>query len=309
MNFDKFRPLLSPRENPQSFPKFFEGMKFPLLGSAKIDGIRCCTLPEPGFKAAAKSRTNKLLPNLEILDLIDSIGIVGLDGELVSGNASDFGVYNRTQSTVMSINKSAEAVMFHVFDFFGGSHGHLPYIQRLEKADELVQSHSRLVQVPHKLLSNLEELLSFELEILEAGYEGIMLRDPFGKYKNGRATYREGIIYKLKRFEQEEMLIVGVKERMHNTNVQETDERGYAKRSSAQDGLVPTGVVGKFLVTWRDMVLEVGTGNFCMEELEDLFKHPEKCIGKLLTVRYFSHGVKDKPRQPIAIGFRDKIDL
>ena len=54
-----------------------------------------------------------------------------------------------------------------------------------------------------------------------------MMRNPIAPYKQGRGTFREGIIYKLKRFEDSEAVIIGFVEQMTNQNVLEKDELGY----------------------------------------------------------------------------------
>ena len=57
------------------------------------------------------------------------------------------------------------------------------------------------------------------------------------------------------------------------------------------------------------MELDIAPGNFNHVERKEIWTSQEEFIGKLLKFRYFNHGIKDKPRFPRAIGFRNLMDL
>lgn len=310
-----FRPLLAPNKDPMGYPKFFEEIRFPQLVSPKLDGIRSANRGE-----GMLSRSLKFLPNLHMQNIFGDKCLF-LDGELIEGNDKDSDVYNRTQSVIMSKDKDASNVTFHVFDYVADMCLDVPFLERHNHAILAVEIINKLHPslkvkiVPHKIVQNLEELLAFENECLEMGYEGIMGRSPSGKYKtNARCTWNEGIIFKLKRFKDEEGLIVGYVERMHNTNEAKTNELGRTHRSDTKDAKEAMGMIGKFLVETKDYgIIEVGPGTFKHEELEEMFinwSHPDKTVEhSLLKYRHFAHGMKDKPRFPRSIGLRDRMDL
>jgi len=302
-----FKTMLAPNNDPMKDPLFFQGLRYPLLCSPKLDGIRCLTK-----EGVCKSRTFIDLPNLEVQAFFSQYQ--GFDGELIDGLSTDFDVYNRTQSTVMSINKNADNVKLYVFDDLSGS-PEISFEERLEEARreiELIDS-DRIVFLGHHVVRTYEELLDYEEEQLELGYEGIMMRDPLGRYKYGRGTFKEGLIYKLKRFQDDEGLIVGFVEQTTNTNIQERDAFGRSKRSTSKDGLIPAGTLGKFLVQFNDMIIEVGCGNFNHKQRQEIWDrrldeaHTDE--GRILKFRHFPHGAKDMPRMPRAVGFRDKMDM
>lgn len=302
-----FKTMLAPNNDPMKDPLFFQGLRYPLLCSPKLDGIRCLTK-----EGVCKSRTFIDLPNLEVQQVFSQFQ--GFDGELMDGNPTDFDVYNRTQSSVMSINKNAAGIKLYVFDDLL-LHPETAFRFRLHTAGQRVEAmqSDRIVFVEHKLLTNYEELLEYEEEQLELGYEGIMMRDPEGRYKYGRGTFKEGLIYKLKRFQDDEGLIVGFVEQTTNTNIQERDAFGRSKRSTSKDGLIPAGTLGKFLVQFKDMIIEVGCGNFNHKQRQEIWDrrldefHTDE--GRILKFRHFPHGAKDMPRMPRAVGFRDSIDM
>lgn len=295
--------MLAPGEDPKSFPDYFKKLQYPLLCSAKYDGIRCLTKGN-----LALSRSGKILPSLQVQEEFSPLA--NLDGELIAGEATDFDVYNRTQSHVMSEDKPAD-LTYYVFDYIHQDWLLKPFFERLEQAEAILETYNRdnVKIVPHTYVDNYDELIAFENECLAAGFEGIMMRNPVGHYKNGRGTFREGLIYKLKRFEDSEGIIVDFVEQMLNNNVQERDELGYSKRSQAKDGLVPADTLGRFIVDWNGMILDIAPGNFNHAQRKEIWSNRSNFVGKLLKFRYFNHGIKDKPRFPRAIGFRNSEDL
>jgi DNA ligase-1 len=285
-------------------PNFFQGLQFPLLCSYKLDGIRCITKSD-----VCKSRSFINLPNLEVQEYFSKYQ--ELDGELIDGCYHDPDVYNRTQSTVMSVNKTASQVCLYVFDYVLESLADEPYYERLKMVEEYVAAINdpRVIFLEHILCNNIEELLAFEEKALLMGFEGIMARAVNGRYKHGRGTWKEGIIYKVKRFADEEAVIVGFEERMTNNNVAGVDAFGRSKRSHNAENKEGAGTTGRILVEWMGQTLSIAPGSFTHDQLQEIWNHQDKYIGKLLRFRHFPHGQKDRPRMPRATGFRDPMDM
>ncbi len=97
---------------------------------------------------------------------------------------------------------------------------------------------------------------------------------------------------------------------MENTNAAETNELGRTKRSTAQAGLVGKSTLGAFQV--RDLVtgveFSIGTGLTALER-QSHWVNQEHLIGAVCKYKFFPVGVKDKPRHPVFLGFRDRRDL
>lgn len=297
-----FRPMLAPQEEPTRYKDYFKKLQYPLLGSIKYDGIRGAVRD-----ALVMSRTWKPLPSYQVQDEFSIYEFA--DSEIIEGDPFSHDVYNRTQSHVMSADKPGELAMY-VFDFIHPKALNLPFYQRLELAWKAFSGHDNVKVVEHVEIDNEDELLEFEEKALALGAEGIMMRNPVGIYKNGaRCTFNEGLIYKLKRFEVIEAKVIGFEERMHNTNVQERDERGYAKRSSSKEGKVGSGIAGKLIVFYEGKEHPVAPGIFKHPELLDMWLNPHKYIGRYLKVKHFPKGAKDGLRQPRAMGWRDKMDM
>jgi DNA ligase-1 len=254
------------------------------------------------------SRSWKPLPSFQAQ--VEFTRIPDLDGELIIGDEKDPDVYNRTQSHVMSRDKPGDMKYF-VFDYIHPKWLTLPFAKRLDKADQLISEFGfpNYHVVEHVLVYNVDELLEFEGKCLDAGFEGVIMRNPDAPYKCGRGTWKQGLNYKLKRFADDEGEIVGFVERKHNTNEQTRDALGYAERSSSKEGMVGTGMLGKFLVIFDGEIIEVAPGCLKHPELKHIWENKEKYLGRILKFRHFPHGVKDKPRFPRFVGFRDKMDM
>jgi DNA ligase-1 len=238
----------------------------------------------------------------------------GLDGEITVGDPTSPTVFHDTQSAVMSHGGSPD-VHYHVFDRTESNAGFMFRLSGVKERIKLIGNPSITV-VPHQYVESLKELLDFESEMLTKGWEGIMIRDPDGPYKQGRSTFNEGYLIKIKRFEDSEAEILGCYEQETNTNEATINEVGRSKRSSHKEGKVPNGHLGGFYV--RDLTtgveFDVGTMlgitkeqrrnmwiNFCSE--------PSGYIGQTIKYKFQPIGVKDKPRTPILLGFRSSIDM
>jgi DNA ligase-1 len=296
--------LLAATVDPKKDPNVFSKLTYPILLSPKLDGIR-----NHVEESICLSRKNLPLPNKHVQALFKEHE--KFDGEVIVGDATDGDiVYNRTQSGVMSIEGEPDAY-FWVFDTTIPELRLKPFVERFKFVETYVanSSDTRLRLVPHKLVHNLEELLAFEEEMLEMGFEGICGRSPEGIYKEGRSTLKQGILWKLKRFQDDEGIVVGFVEQMTNLNEAVIDETGHTKRSHKAEGKVPAGTLGKFLVQFGSLTIEVACGVLKHDTRKMIWNNKEKYLGKMLKFRHFPHGAKDKPRHPRFVGWRTEIDL
>lgn len=279
-------------------------LKFPLYASPKLDGVRC--LVQAG---RVLSRTLKPIPNLFVQSSLSFSFFNGLDGELVVGSPFDKDVYRRTNSGVMSQDGEPDFT-FYVFDYY--TYPDIPYKRRLETLNEWSRDNKfvRAVLLEQRLIENENDLLDYERKMLEIGYEGLILRNPNGIYKYGRSTAREGYLLKLKRFTDGEAKIVGFEELMHNGNEAEIDELGHTKRSSHQENLVAMGTLGALNVEdcATGVAFKIGTG-YTAQHRKHIWQNRSNLIGSIVKYKHFEIGVKDAPRFPVWLGFRNSIDI
>lgn len=281
-------------------PADIEKIRFPVLVSPKLDGVRCLVI-----NGQAVSRNMKAIPNEAVRQMLS--GMPPVDGELIVGKPGAPDVFQRTSSGVMR-RDGIPKFKFWVFDAL--TRAPMPFSERLELARSYVNGYEHSMHVAHKLIKNVDDLLEYEARQLLAGYEGIMLRDPEGPYKQGRSTAREGWLLKLKRFEDSEAEIVGFEELEHNNNEKTRDELGRAKRSSHKSGKQAADTLGALVV--QDVAsginFKIGTG-FTEAQRADIWDRRGQLLGKLVKYRFQPTGVKDAPRFPSFLGFRDAADL
>ena len=298
-----FKPMLAATLTNDEIPN----LPYPMFLSRKLDGIRAIVRD-----GVVYSRSLKPIPNEYVQLTFGQEKYNGFDGELIVGEPNAENVYNVTVSGVMSEDGTPD-VRFFVFDDASGEICHLPYEERYNRLLNIIPKmlpSDRVVMVRQYNIDDAHDLLSFERTLIEEGYEGVMIRSKDGRYKHGRATNRESIIYKLKRFADSEAEIIGFEELYKNTNDKQVNELGDSFRSSHKDNLVPMGTLGALIV--RDIKtnieFNIGTG-YTQEVRNHIWVNQDKYLGKLAKYKHFEIGVKDKPRFPVYLGLRDKIDL
>lgn len=275
-------------------------VKFPILVSIKLDGIRALVIDSVVY-----SRSLKPIRNKHVQNLFGKPKYNGFDGELTVGDIYAKDVFQKTTHGVMS-EDAEEDVRFYVFDRWDMPD--TPYSERVESIKYASMTTDPVSMLRQFLVGSREELEEL-LEIEKAkGGEGLIGRSPKGRYKYGRSTPKEQLSIKFKFFEQDEFEVVGFTERMHNTNEAELDELGYTKRSSAQDGLVPMGTMGSIILKYGDVTFACGTG-FTDAQRQLIWDNQSEYLGKMASIRYMLVGSKDLPRVPSFQGFRDLEDM
>lgn len=289
-----FKPLLAVEAE-------FDKLRFPVLGSPKLDGIRCVHHPSLG----PVSRKLLAIPNTQLRQALSTACTPWVDGELIAGSPTAKDAMSRTTSAVMGHDADWSDVAFYVFDKVGEA----GYIDRLKDlwASVSNQAGRGLIQVlQQEPIENLDQLMAYEEKCVAAGYEGVMLRDPDGPYKFGRSTVNEGILLKVKRFVDTEGTVVDFIELMHNENEAKKNELGHTKRSSAKAGKVPGNTLGALVLKidgFNEKTVEIGSG-FSAELKQEIWNNRKKYLGAQVTFKYQPHGVKDKPRCPVFKGWR-----
>lgn len=285
-------------------------LAFPVLASPKLDGIRCLIRNGTALSRSLKPIRNK---HIQKWAAINAEMLEGLDGELISGE-HDAAVYHRTASIVMSSDGSNEWT-FHAFDLWNLPE--VPFDRRLGYALNMCNNNTRCAFVNHVLITSKAKLDAFEQDCLDEGFEGVMVRKPSGGYKYGRSTLKEGLLLKVKQFRDDEALVIGVEEMMHNENEAKRDNLGRTERSTDKAGLVPAGCLGALVCRRPDGVeFRIGSG-FTAAQRADLWRasmapgvaQPSPLVGRLVTYKHFPQGVKDAPRFPTFKGWRNRDDM
>lgn len=291
----KFKPLLA-----SPAPRI---IKFPVLVSEKLDGIRVCIL-----NGKAVTRTLKEVPNRWIFKQLSNTLFDGLDGEVTVDDPTAPDVFAVTTSAVMSRDGNPD-FSFRVFDSFDGSQD--PYLLRLAKLyRRLSECEFPFIQiVKQTIVDNQSQLDELEEFYVSEGYEGVMIRDGNAPYKYGRSTAKEGILLKVKRFADAEGVVIRVEEKMTNQNPKTTNALGYSARSTAKSGMQPIGVMGALVVAFGNgLELSIGSG-FTDDQRREIWEKRIDTLGTLCRYKYQPSGVKNLPRFPVFAGFRHPQDM
>jgi DNA ligase-1 len=291
------RPMLLPKDNPN-----LESLEYPILVYPKLDGIRCIIKD-----CVPLSRTLKEIPNKYIRNTLASLPLTGADGELIVGDPADPDIYRKTNSAVMS-HEGEPDFSYYVFDIWNSD---LILSDRIDKLKQFRSTHllPKVEFLFGQLTDSPEEVQALEETYINLGYEGVILRNPNAMYKFGRCTLKENNSYKLKRFVDDEATIIGFEEEMHNGNNAELNELGGTKRSTAKSGLTGKDSLGAFICKTHDGVeFRIGSG-FTQRDRKAFWDDRENLRGTLVKYKYFPVGIKDKPRHPIFLGFRNPMDM
>jgi len=294
---NKIKPLLASKAD-------LNKIAYPVMASPKLDGIRCL-----GLDGSPKSRTLKDIPNKYIQETLSALPINGLDGELMIE-----GDFNKVQSGVMS-HDGEPNFLWHVFDCFqdvqGNDISNLPFATRFHIAKRRCERVGMPLQiVPHTVVHSENALLKMLDNLVSVGYEGVMTRDPEGMYKYGRSTVNEGILLKIKKFFDDEAVLIAITEKMHNANAAEKDELGHTKRSLAKANLIPAATAGAMIVEWRGEVFKIGFGPGITDKIKkDWWRRRYQLLTQKVTFSYQELSKDGIPRFGKMIAFRHADDM
>jgi len=240
----------------------------------------------------------------------------GFDGELMVEDG-----FSAVQSAIMR-KEGAPKFKYHVFDWHGTHNNTGPTgigdNRSFEKRYAALEAEIRRIRrsvvtlVPHFECASETEIEFWEENLLTQGYEGVCLRDPNGPYKYGRSTTKQGWLLKLKRFEDDEAIVIDVEELMQNYNEAKKNVFGRTQRSSSKEGLVPGDTLGALCVRRSDGIeFKIGTG-FSAEQRSIIWNShllSNDIVGELVKYKYQPDPTAERPRFPVFLSFRNRNDL
>ena len=259
------------------FLKRGKSIKFPCYAQRKYDGTRCVAISGKGLF----SRNKKRYPHLDhiVAEINKLPSTIILDGELYSDTLTFqeiVGIVKRETLRATGDEEKQLQIKLHVYDIINKA----PYEDRYANLQILFNKYKfkHLVLVKSDVCKSEEEIKELHALYVQEGYEGLMLRNKTGLYKNSRAVD----LQKYKEFFDGEFKIVAYKE-----------------GTAAETGCV----------IW---VCEAENGlqfacrpRGTREEREVLYSDGDKYIGKMLSVRYQEMTDSQVPRFPVGIAIRD----
>lgn len=279
-------------------------IKYPVLVQCKVDGVRA-----QNQGGTLYTRTLKPFANLATQKYFSDPMFEGFDGEMYCGGIRDPDLCRKTTSGVNSIQGDPEA-KWMVFDLVGSD---LPYQERLEVLKRRIRmiDDPRIHLVQWTMCMDEKHLLDLENTFLNLGYEGVVVRTIDGGYKEGRVGKTDPIATRIKRFTEEEAVVLIIEEAEENLNEKQVNELGLSFRTSHQENKIGKGMVGA--MTCRDIKtgkgIRVGAGTMPHSDRKMYWENQEELVGKTIKYKCFPHGEHLKPRFPTFVTIRPEWDL
>jgi len=253
-----------------------KSIQFPCYVQRKFDGTRCVGIPQKGLF----SRNRKAYPHLEhiVRELNQLRSEFVLDGELYSDTLTFQEIVGlvKRETLKKGDEELQTKIKYHIYDLINDK----PYHLRLKMLQALFTQYKfqQLILVKTDECVSEDHMKELHGQYVAEGYEGIMLRNKNGLYKNVRSSD----LQKFKSFYDEEFQIINFKE---------------------GEGLE------KGCVIW---VCQTENGQIfncrprgSREDRMKLFENGQKYIGKQLTVRAQELTNEGIPRFPVGISIRD----
>lgn len=279
-----------------TIPDIDKDIRYPVLASGKLDGVRGCVQDNGLVSRSLKSHTL----NRHATAYLSKPIFEGLDGELCLAG-EDWNNFNANQSA-FTTQGGAPNFIWHVFDDISMPYSSAKHRKELtkERVHVLFDLGYDVTFCEQKLIECAKDLRYMYDEHREKGYEGLIVMDPGGLYKHGRSTLRQGTSLKLKPQNDSEAKIIGFEELMHNLD---------AGNSKMKENMVPGNKLGALIVDWNGIVFNIGTG-FTDAQRVYIWQNRVQLFNQYVTFKYMETfpdtGV---PRGPVFKGLRNKVDM
>jgi DNA ligase-1 len=298
-----FKPQLCPNEKVD-----LSTLKYPLLASTKLDGIRCIF-----YKGEILSRSLKQIQNKQLREKFEAIRKFTedtkciLDGEIYSPELSFQEITHFVMTQDLGDEIIPDHLKFYCFDMIKNDNPDEEFEWRIQGISTLSCRFSDLLQIVYQRpVQCVQEVNDYFDDVLKEGYEGLILKDPDGKYKFGRGTIKEGLIYKVKPFVTFDAKITGVEQ---STEVNEdaekkTNELGRSVTSKKKDDRHLIEKASAFWVDYEGKPLKVVLAMSDEEKVVTWISRAN-LIGKWIEYKGMLVGAKDVPRHPVMLRFRE----
>lgn len=295
---NKFKPMLAKQWEP-------ELCTFPKLVSLKLDGIRAVFKDGELLARSLKPIRNKQIQEkFSNITTYSKLGLI-FDGEFYSHELT----FQEISSVVNSSDKEVpDSLKFHCFDFIDSENYDEEFELRFQKFQERLYSFENVVVLKQLKANSKKDIDRLFEKAIKKDYEGLILRDPKGRYKCGRSTVNEGLLLKVKPFETFDAKVIAIEERHENLNVSQKNELGNSFKRNTKDMKSGVGIASVLVTEYNGYEVKptlTGTEEFRKE----IWDNQEKYIGKMFEYKGMEIGMKDVPRHPTFIRWRVDKDV
>jgi DNA ligase-1 len=207
-------------------------------------------------------------------------------------------------------NELLNDLKFYCFDRIISENFDEPYQKREKGIQPILDLFNPefVIKVKSYVVINAQEVKDLFEKVIADKFEGLILRSLDGRYKSGRATLKENLMYKCKPFETFDSQITGV---VQSTEVNEDAEKKINElgRSVTSKKLSERHTIEKasaFFVDYEGNQLKV-TLAMSDEEKVAVWINRDSLIGKWIEFKGMKIGMKEGglPRHPVMIRYRE----
>lgn len=273
-------------------------LQWPVLAQPKLDGMRALYRDGVFWSRKGLPLLAGVTTHIQIIastpTRVAEDSVVALDGELIlNPNALQPGqdLFQETMKAVKRVCTNSQYLQYWVFDVLTSSP--VPFSERWAVLQQVKRDAkwTGAQLVPTISVTDLDEAMAFHQSCVELGFEGIMLRDPTGRYEIG---HRSQHLLKYKEFVDDEFPIVAVHQ-----------GTGADAGAAIFECALPTDVAARLRAQGLKDTFRVrprGT----IESRRAMFAHSDDYVGKWLTVIYQNLSDVGVPRFPVGKGIRDE---
>ena len=271
----EIKPMLAHKYN-------HDKVQYPAYIQPKLDGVRCIFTKDGAFSRTGKQFKNVRHIESALYSLFVTYPKLILDGELYNHELKhDFekiiSLVRKTKPTEKHRNEAANLVQYHIYDVASMSsisyQGRMMFINSLRNIQS-INSKKCIQFIDTQAVIDENDARDMHQEFLNMGYEGSILRNMKGVYKNTRSYD----LMKFKDFDDAEATIIGY-------------EMGQGKRY---------GTLGKFIMQ-DDEGIEFGCPpgkGYNYDDLANMAKNITDYIGERATFTYFQRTKAGSYRHP-----------
>lgn len=286
----KFLPMTAQNTD---IPSKKAKITYPCYVQRKYNGLRCMAnwrdkhiyLMSRGNKEYVVNHIQDQLK--KILDKKDAF-----DGELYNHSIS----LQATNSLVKKWRRGeSEIINYVIYDYPIINGKSLRQKERIDKLQTLKKlcKNTNIIIAEIFTANNWEEILAYEKQFIDEGYEGAIVRTFDGEYEFGN---RSDSLLKVKTFKDDEFEVVDYDVEISNINGNEIHAVVWICKNKFES---PDGTFKTFEVRPK--------GTF--EERAEILRHVNDYIGKKLTVKYFELTPDNIPFHGVGLHFRLDEDL
>jgi DNA ligase-1 len=271
----EIKPMLAHKYNPDK-------IQYPAYIQPKLDGVRCVFTKDGAFSRTGKQFKNVRHIESALYSLFVTYPKLILDGELYNHELKhDFekiiSLVKKTKPTDEHRTEAANLVQYHIYDVASMSgisyQGRMMFISSLRNIQN-INSKKCIQFIDTQAVIDETDARDMHQEFLNMGYEGSILRNMKGVYKNTRSYD----LMKFKDFDDAEATIIGY-------------EMGKGKRH---------GTLGKFIMQ-DDAGVQFGCPpgkGYNYKDLADMADNISDYIGQRATFTYFQRTQAGSYRHP-----------